>query len=144
MLWAQLFGLITVPMINESDFGAEPGNIGTLSTAFNVGLTVGAFMWGIGVDVLGRRWSFYLTCLIAGVFGISSGAPTTFTGVRVLVALTGTGVGGNIPADCTITLEFLPTDRRFLLALLSIFQVRSAKIGRTAPARAVSTGALWS
>ncbi|CAO1626461.1 unnamed protein product [Sympodiomycopsis kandeliae] len=122
LLWAQMFGLITVPLRNENGFGASKENIGTLSTAFNVGLTVGAFMWGIGVDVLGRKWSFYLTCLIAGVFGIASGAPPTFTGLRVLVAFVGSAVGGNIPADCTITLEFLPTNRRFLLALLSIFQ----------------------
>ena len=80
-------------------------------------------MWGIGVDVIGRKWSFYLTCLTAGIFGISSGAPPTFTGLRVLTAFVGWGVGGNIPCDTTITLEFLPTDRHFLLALLSIFQV---------------------
>lgn len=122
LLFAQMFGLITVPLRNETGFGAEDSNIGTLSTAFNVGLTVGAFTWGIGVDVLGRKWSFYLTCLIAGIFGISSGAPPTFTGLRVLTAFTGFGVGGNIPIDCTITLEFLPTQRHFLLALLSIFQ----------------------
>lgn len=122
LLWAQMFGLITVPLRNQAGFGAEDGNIGTLSTAFNVGLTVGAFSWGIGVDVLGRRWSFYLTCLFAGVFGLASGAPPTFTGLRVLCAFVGFGVGGNIPIDCTITLEFLPTDRHFLLALLSVFQ----------------------
>ena len=34
----------------------------------------------------------------------------------------GFGVGGNIPIDATITLEFLPTNRRFLLAALSFFQ----------------------
>ncbi|KAI8304284.1 hypothetical protein K4K61_006248 [Colletotrichum sp. SAR11_59] len=32
------------------------------------------------------------------------------------------GVGGNIPIDTTITLEFIPQNRRFLLACLSIFQ----------------------
>lgn len=31
-------------------------------------------------------------------------------------------MGGNIPIDTTITLEFLPHNRRFLLAALSIFQ----------------------
>lgn len=121
-----MFGLITVPLRNETGFGASRENIGTLSTAFNVGLTVGAFCWGIGVDIVGRKWSFYLTCLIAGIFGLSSGAPGTFTGLRVLVAFTGFGVGGNIPIDCTITLEFLPTQRHYLLALLSVFQVSCA------------------
>lgn len=34
----------------------------------------------------------------------------------------GFGVGGNIPIDTTITLEFIPQNKRFLLATLSIFQ----------------------
>lgn len=120
-MWAQIYGLITVPLRNEG-FGANDGNIGTVSVAFNVGLTVGAFAWGIGVDVLGRKWAFYLTCLTSGIFGLASGSPSTFTGVRVLVAFAGFGVGGNIPIDTSITLECLPTDRHFLLALLSIGQ----------------------
>lgn len=43
--------------------------IGNLSTAFNVGLTTGAFTWGILVDLVGRKWCFNLTCLIASIFG---------------------------------------------------------------------------
>jgi MFS family permease len=72
--------------------------------------------------VIGRRWSFNLTCLISGVFGIASGGSPSFTALRVLVAFVGVGVGGNIPIDATITLEILPTNRRFLLAMLSLFQ----------------------
>lgn len=34
----------------------------------------------------------------------------------------GFGLGGNIPLDTTITLEFLPTKNRYLLATLSLFQ----------------------
>ena len=40
----------------------------------------------------------------------------------MLTAFVGFGVGGNIPIDTTICLEFLPQNRRFLLALLSVFQ----------------------
>lgn len=36
--------------------------------------------------------------------------------------MVGFGVGGNIPIDAAITLEFLPRNRRFLLAALSTFQ----------------------
>jgi MFS family permease len=43
--------------------------VGDLSVAFNVGLTTGAFTWGILVDVVGRKWCFNLTCLIASIFG---------------------------------------------------------------------------
>ena len=40
----------------------------------------------------------------------------------MLTAFVGFGIGGNIPIDTTICLEFIPQDRRFLLALLSVFQ----------------------
>ncbi|PWN46060.1 MFS general substrate transporter [Ceraceosorus guamensis] len=123
LLFAQAFGLITVPLESEPDFGTvNDGNIGTLFTAFNVGLTVGAFSWGILVDVVGRKWSFYCTCLLASIFGLAAGGSPNFTALRVLVAFSGLGVGGNIPIDATITLEFLPTKNRWLLALLSLFQ----------------------
>ncbi|PWN34086.1 MFS general substrate transporter [Meira miltonrushii] len=122
LLWAQALGLIAVPLKNEPTFEASDTNIATLSTAFNVGLTVGAFTWGILVDVVGRRWSFYLTCLFSGVFGIATGGSNSFLTLRILTAFVGFGVGGNIPIDTTITLEALPTRRRFLLVLLSLFQ----------------------
>jgi len=43
-----------------------------------------------------------------------------------MYCMLGFGVGGNIPIDATITLEFLPKNRRFLLAALSSFQVSAA------------------
>lgn len=39
-----------------------------------------------------------------------------------LYFLSSIGLGGNIPVDATIALEFLPQNRRFLVALLSIWQ----------------------
>jgi MFS family permease len=57
-------GQLYVPELTDPD-----NRIGDLSTAFNVGLTTGAFTWGILVDVVGRKWCFNLTCLIASVFG---------------------------------------------------------------------------
>ncbi|KAL9586079.1 MAG: hypothetical protein Q9203_003988 [Teloschistes exilis] len=69
-----------------------------------------------------RQYAFNLTVLIASVFGLCLGAPSNYNGILILTAFVGFGVGGNIPIDTTITLEFLPQNRRFLLALLSIFQ----------------------
>lgn len=40
----------------------------------------------------------------------------------VVTAFNGFGIGGNIPIDTTICLEFIPQNKRFMLALLSIFQ----------------------
>lgn len=59
----------------------------------------------------GRRWAFNLTVLIASIFGLCLGAPSNYNGIIVLTAFVGFGVGGNIPIDTTITLEFLPKVR---------------------------------
>lgn len=50
------------------------------------------------------------------------GGCNTYTAFLVVTAFNGFGIGGNIPIDTTICLEFIPQNRRFLLALLSIFQ----------------------
>ena len=72
--------------------------------------------------LLGRQYAFNLTVLISSIFGLCLAAPSNYNGVLVLTAFVGFGVGGNIPIDTTICLEFLPQNRRFLLAMLSIFQ----------------------
>ena len=93
-----------------------------MQVAFSAGLTAGAFFWGVTVDIIGRWWAFNLTCLIAAVFGLGLGGCETYTTFLVITAFVGFGIGGNIPIDTTICLEFIPQSKRFLLALLSIFQ----------------------
>ncbi|KAL8729888.1 MAG: hypothetical protein Q9166_004445 [cf. Caloplaca sp. 2 TL-2023] len=120
LLYAQAFGLVEPALKQELGFSiADSGNI---FSSFNAGLCAGAFVWGVLVDIIGRQYAFNLTVLIASVFGLCLGAPSNYNGILVLTAFVGFGVGGNIPIDTTITLEFLPQNRRFLLALLSIFQ----------------------
>ncbi|RSM12479.1 hypothetical protein CDV31_006320 [Fusarium ambrosium] len=120
LLWAQAFGLVLSPLQQELGFGNDES--GNISTSFNAGLTAGAFVWGILADIIGRRWAFNLTCLISSVFGLCLGASNSYNIFLVLTAFVGVGVGGNIPIDTTITLEFIPQNKRFLLACLSIFQ----------------------
>lgn len=120
LMWAQAFGLVLSPMQQELGFGDD--QTGNLSTAFSAGLTAGAFVWGVLVDIIGRQWSFNLTVFISSIFGLCLAIPDSYNAILVLAAFVGFGVGGNIPIDTTITLEFTPQDRRYLLPLLSIFQ----------------------
>ncbi|OAA75595.1 membrane transporter [Akanthomyces lecanii RCEF 1005] len=120
LLWAQAFGLVLSPLQQELGFGN--GKSGNIATSFNAGLTAGAFFWGFMADIIGRRWAFNLTCLVSSVFGLCLGASESYTTFLVLTAFVGFGVGGNIPVDSAIFLEFVPRNRRFLLACLSLFQ----------------------
>ena len=120
LMWAQSYGLVLAPL--QRELGLSAGELVNLSSVFSAGLTVGAFFWGIAVDVVGRKWAFNLTCLIASIFGISFGAPHNYNALLAMAFFNGLGIGGNIPIDATITLEFLPKKNRYLLAALSVFQ----------------------
>lgn len=77
--------------------------------------------WGFGCDIFGRRWAFNLTIGITAVFGlIASGSPN-FAALGCFAALWSIGVGGNLPVDSAIFLEFLPGTHQYLLTVLSIF-----------------------
>lgn len=49
-----------------------------------------------------------MTVFIASIFGICLGIPDTYNTFLVLTAFVGFGIGGNIPIDTLITLEFIP------------------------------------
>lgn len=44
LLWAQAFGLVVTPM--QKEFGFDDTQLGNIFTAFSIGLTAGAFIWG--------------------------------------------------------------------------------------------------
>lgn len=58
--------------------------------------------------VQGRQWAFNLTVLFSSVFGLALAGSQNYETFLVLTAFVGFGVGGNIPIDTTITLEFIP------------------------------------
>lgn len=68
LAWSQGVGLIASAIYQE--MGVPDGQTGTIFSCANAGLAVGAFSFGILVDVIGRRWAFNLTCLITSVFGL--------------------------------------------------------------------------
>lgn len=86
-----------------------------------VGLCFGSFFWGIGSDIMGRRIAFNITLLIASVFGTAAAWASSWGGVCFMFAGLGFGVGGNLPVDGALFLEFLPDASSSLLTLLSVW-----------------------
>ncbi|KAF7798232.1 hypothetical protein EIP86_009449 [Pleurotus ostreatoroseus] len=114
---AQLIGgLILSPVVSEFQFQSP-----FLSLALNIGLFVGAVFWGLGCDIWGRRWSFNITLLIAGIFGLAAGGSNSFLTLASLLAVLGVGVGGNLPVDSAVFLDFVPGSHQYLLTVLSIW-----------------------
>lgn len=50
------------------------------------------------------RWSFNVTLLIAGIFGLAAGGSQNFLTLASLLAVLGVGVGGNLPVDSAVFL----------------------------------------
>ncbi|KFY34466.1 hypothetical protein V494_06750 [Pseudogymnoascus sp. VKM F-4513 (FW-928)] len=116
-LWPIVTSLILTPIKNEF----HPSKPPLLSLAQNIGLLAGAMFWGFGCDVFGRKWAFNLTLGITAVFGLISAGSPTFAAIGIFAALWSFGVGGNLPVDSAVFLEFLPGSHQYLLTVLSIY-----------------------
>jgi MFS family permease len=116
-LWPITTSLILVAVNLEF----KPKEAPYLSLAQNIGLLIGAIFWGFGCDIFGRRWAFNLTIGITSVFGLIAAGSPNFVAIATFAALWSVGVGGNLPVDSAIFLEFLPGSHQYLLTILSVF-----------------------
>ncbi|CAE6423053.1 unnamed protein product [Rhizoctonia solani] len=114
-IWLQGVAII-LPSIERE---MQPDHIAFATLSLYAGLIVGATTWGILADVIGRRLSWNITLFLSGVFGIAAGASHNFVTLGSLVACLGFGIGGNLPVDGALFLEFIPGSHQWLLTLLS-------------------------
>jgi hypothetical protein len=105
-LWLQGVAL-TLPQLS-AEFGVDSNTVRYTTLSLFIGLCIGASFWGIISDVIGRRMAFNFTLFIAGIFGVAAGAAPNWIGVCALYACLGLGVGGSLPVDGALFLEFLP------------------------------------
>ncbi|KAK2744622.1 hypothetical protein FQN57_004227 [Myotisia sp. PD_48] len=118
-LWLQGVAL-TLPKLSL-EFGISDSYVRFTTCSLFIGLCLGAVVWGTSSDVIGRRLAFNLTLFLTGVFGLAAGGGQTWIAVCALFACLGLGVGGNLPVDGALFLEFLPFASGNLLTLLSVW-----------------------
>ncbi|QRV89820.1 major facilitator superfamily transporter [Ceratobasidium sp. AG-Ba] len=114
-IWLQGVAII-LPSISRE---MQPPHIAFATLALYVGLIVGATTWGVLADIIGRRLSWNITLFLSGVFGIAAGGSHNFVTLGALISCLGFGVGGNLPVDGALFLEFIPGSHQWLLTLLS-------------------------
>ncbi|WEJ97213.1 hypothetical protein PSN45_004761 [Yamadazyma tenuis] len=111
---------LMIPVLRETDGIHPPRGKGPyLGLAQNLGLLVGAAVWSLSSDVIGRRWPFNLSFLITGVWAVVAGSAPNFGTLSVFVSLWSVGVGGNLPVDSALFLEALPSTHQWLLTMMS-------------------------
>ncbi|KAH9949811.1 MFS general substrate transporter [Amylocystis lapponica] len=123
-LWPVVTGLILSPVVNEFNFQGP-----FLELGGNIGLLVGAAFWGVASDVWGRRWCFNITLFITGIFALAAGGSPNAVTLCSLAAVWSVGVGGNLPVDSAVFLEFIPASHQYLLTILSIWWAFGQLVG---------------
>ncbi|KAJ4158567.1 uncharacterized protein LMH87_009086 [Akanthomyces muscarius] len=115
-LWPVVTSLILKPIAKEF----LPTRPPLLVLAQNIGLLAGAAFWGFGCDIFGRKWAFNLTLGLTAFWGLVSASAPNFAAIGIFNAFWSFGVGGNLPVDSAIFLEFLPQSHQYLLTVLSL------------------------
>ncbi|KAL8964295.1 MAG: hypothetical protein Q9197_006972 [Variospora fuerteventurae] len=116
-MWPIITSLILPAVSLEFNQSKPP----LLSLAQNIGLLAGAIFWGFGCDIFGRRVAFNATIGVTAVFGLVAAGSPNFAAIGCFAAFWSVGVGGNLPVDSAVFLEFLPGSHQYLLTMLSIF-----------------------
>ncbi|KAG2177404.1 hypothetical protein INT44_007915 [Umbelopsis vinacea] len=117
--WATLNGQAVYQVGLEFNVSTTQLPWGSMGLA--IGLCLGAIFWSALSDSIGRRYSFNITLLIGGIVALIAAGSPTFPAYCVFVTFIGFGMGGNLPIDGALFLEFLPGDWQWLLTFLSVW-----------------------
>jgi MFS family permease len=94
-----------------------PSYARALDIAVYVGMFCGALFWGLGADIIGRRFAFNVSLFLCSIFSIIAGAAPNWIALSVFIALLGFGGGGNLVMDTTVFIEYLPSDKQYVLSM---------------------------
>lgn len=90
-----------------------------LTIAVYMGMLFGALFWGLSADVIGRRFAFNTSLFICSVFATIAGAAPSWPVLATFIALLGFGGGGNLIMDTTVFIEYLPSNKQWVLTWLA-------------------------
>ncbi|KAL3426714.1 major facilitator superfamily transporter [Phlyctema vagabunda] len=97
----------------------KPAYEQALTISQYAGLLVGAIFWGLSADIIGRKLAFNVTLFICSIFAIAAGASPNWITLAFFLAMTGFGGGGNLILDTTVFLEYLPSNKQWVLTFLA-------------------------
>jgi MFS transporter, AAHS family, 4-hydroxybenzoate transporter len=97
------------------DLGLAPGALGPVFSASFLGLTIGAVVFGMLADKIGRKQAIIWPIAIFGVFSLLTPLGHDVPSLVILRALAGFGLGGTLPNVTAYVLEYAPRRWRSLL-----------------------------
>ena len=101
-----------------ADWHLTKGQLGWLASLNSIGMAVGAVVFGMWADRIGRKNVFIITLLL---FSVASGLSALATSLGVLMVLRfliGMGLGGELPVASTYVSERVPAHERGRVVVL--------------------------
>ncbi|UKZ46126.1 hypothetical protein TrVGV298_000324 [Trichoderma virens] len=105
----------------QQEYGNPSAHVSGIPMASQIGLLVGAGLWGFTADIIGRKLAFNTSLLSCAIFVLIAGAMPSYISFAALVALYSAGAGGNYILDATNLLEFLPTSHTWLVTFMAVW-----------------------
>ncbi|QIZ05863.1 MFS transporter [Priestia megaterium] len=95
-----------------------PGQMGWIGSVNSIGMAVGALIFGLMADKVGRKNVFIITLLLFSVGSGLSAMTNTLTAFLVLRFFIGAGLGGELPVASTLVSESVPAEKRGRIVVL--------------------------
>ncbi|SFB02981.1 MULTISPECIES: MFS transporter [unclassified Bacillus (in: firmicutes)] len=92
--------------------------LGWIGSVNSIGMAVGALLFGIMADRVGRKSVFIITLLLFSIGSGASAFATTLTVFLILRFLIGMGLGGELPVASTLVSESVPAEKRGRVVVL--------------------------
>lgn len=105
-----------------AEWALTPEQMGWIGSVNSIGMAVGALVFGIYADRIGRKNIFIITLLLFSVASGLSAFTTTLFAFLLLRFFVGMGLGGELPVASTLVSESVPAkDRGRVVVLLESF-----------------------
>ncbi|MCR2822491.1 MFS transporter [Lederbergia panacisoli] len=100
------------------EWNLTPEQMGWIGSVNSIGMVVGALVFGIMADKIGRKNVFMLTLVLFSVGSGLSALTTTLTAFMVLRFFVGAGLGGELPVASTLVSESVEAKERGRIVVL--------------------------
>ncbi|MFK9091651.1 MFS transporter [Bacillus salipaludis] len=100
------------------EWDLTPGQMGWIGSVNSIGMAVGALIFGLMADRVGRKHVFIITLLLFSVGSGASALTTTLAAFLVLRFFIGAGLGGELPVASTLVSESVSAEKRGRIVVL--------------------------
>lgn len=102
----------------HTEWNLTPNEMSWIGSVNSIGMAVGALVFGLLADRIGRKWVFIITLLLFSIASGLSALSTTLWVFLILRFIIGMGLGGELPVASTLVSETVAPERRGKIIVL--------------------------